>query len=182
MGPGLDPARLVAACHARDIGMVAVASPQGVAPALAVRDAAPEGLAVVAGQEVATTEGPLVGLFTERDVPAGLTPAEAAAAIHAQGGLVMVPDPSGPTGAPAPEALRAMGGAADLHEVRDPSAWEALRGAGLLPCAGSGAERADEVGARLTEMRAATDPAAFLAAVADARAPRPPRRRRRAPG
>jgi glycosyltransferase involved in cell wall biosynthesis len=181
MGPGLDPARLIAACRARDIGMVAVASPQGVAPARAVRAAAPEGLTVVPGQEVATAEGPLVGLFTERDVPAGLTLAETAAAIHAQGGLVMVPDPEGATGAPAPEALRTLGGAADLHEVRGASAWEVLRRAGLLPCAGSGAERADAVGAGLTEMRAAADPAAFLAAVADARAPRPPRRRRRAP-
>jgi glycosyltransferase involved in cell wall biosynthesis len=181
MGPGLDAARLIAACRARDIGMVAVASPAGVAPALAVRAAAPEGLTVVAGQEVTTTEGPLVGLFTEQDVPAGLTLAEAAAAIHAQGGLVMVPDPAGPGGAPPPESLRALGGAADLHEARGATAWEVLRRAGLLPCAGSGAERADEVGARLTEMRPATDPAAFLAAVADARTPRPPRRRRRAP-
>ena len=181
MGPGLDPARLVATCRAREIGLVAVASPEGVAPARAVREAAPEGLVVVAGQEVATAEGPLVGLFTDRDVPAGLTLAESAAAIHAQGGLVMVPDPAGPTGAPEPEALRALDGAADLYEARDASAWEVLRRVGLLPCAGSGAERADEVGARLTEMRAATDPAAFLAAVADARAPRPPRRRRRAP-
>ena len=123
-----------------------------------------------------------MGLFTDRDVPAGLTLAEAAAAIHDQGGLVMIPDPAGRPGAPAPEALRALGAAADLHEARDAEAWEVLRRAGLLACAGSGAERADEVGARLTEMRAATDPAAFLAAVADARTRRPPRRRRRAPG
>ena len=94
----------------------------------------------------------------------------------------MIPDPAGRPGAPAPEALRALGAAADLHEARDAEAWEVLRRAGLLACAGSGAERADEVGARLTEMRAATDPAAFLAAVADARTRRPPRRRRRAPG
>jgi glycosyltransferase involved in cell wall biosynthesis len=181
LGPGLDPARLVAACRARDIGMVAVASPEGVAPALAVRAAAPEGLRVVVGQEVATADGPLVGLFLREDVPAGLPLAETAAAIHAQGGLVMVPDPAGAPGGPAPEALRALGAAADLHEARDPGAWEVLRRAGLLPCAGSGAVRADEVGARLTEMRAAAEPAGFLAAVADARTPRPRRRRKRAP-
>jgi glycosyltransferase involved in cell wall biosynthesis len=182
MGPGLDPARLVATCRARDIGMVAVASPEGLAPALAVRAAAPEGLRVVVGQEVATADGPLVGLFLREDVPAGLPLAEAAAAIHAQGGLVMVPDPAGAPGGPGPEALRALAGAADLHEARDPGAWEVLRRAGLLPCAGSGAVRADEVGARLTEMRAAAEPGAFLAAVADARTPRPRRRRRRTPG
>jgi hypothetical protein len=122
-----------------------------------------------------------VGLFLREDVPAGLPLAGAAAAIHAQGGLVMVPDPAGPPGGPPPEALRALGDAADLHETRDAGAWEVLRRAGLLPCAGSGAVRADEVGARLTEMRAADGPAAFLAAVADARTPRPRRRRRRAP-
>jgi glycosyltransferase involved in cell wall biosynthesis len=181
MGPGLDAARLVAACRARDIGLVAVASPEGLGPALAVRDAAPEGLAVVAGQEIATAEGPLVGLFLREEVAGGRPLAETAAAIHAQGGLVMVPDPSSPPGGPAPEALRALGAAADVHESRDPGAWEVLRRAGLLPAAGSGAERADEVGARLTEMRAATDPAAFLAALPDARTPRPGRRRRRVP-
>ena len=110
MGPALDPARLVATCRARDIGMVAVASPEGVAPALAVRAAAPEGLRVIVGQEVATADGPLVGLFLHEDVPAGLALAEAAAAIHAQGGLVMVPDAAGAPGGPAPEALRALGG------------------------------------------------------------------------
>ena len=94
----------------------------------------------------------------------------------------MIPDPSSVTGAPPPEALRALGASVDLHEVRDADAWAGLRRHGLLPCAGSGAERLDEVGARLTEMRAAVDPAAFLAAVADARTPRPRRRRRRAPG
>ncbi|HTI34155.1 MAG TPA: glycosyltransferase, partial [Miltoncostaea sp.] len=136
MGAGLDPARLVAACRARGIGLVAVASPDGVAAAAAVRAAAPQGLGVIAGQEVATAEGPLVGLFLEEDVPAGRPLAETAAAIHAQGGLVMVPDPTGAPGGPAPEALRGLRGAADLHEARDPAAWEVLRRAGLVPCAG----------------------------------------------
>jgi hypothetical protein len=181
MGAALDPGRLVAALRARGIGLVAVASPDGVAAAAAVRAAAPEGLVVVAGQEVATAEGPLVGLFLDEDVPAGRSLAETAAAIHAQGGLVMVPDPAGAPGGPSPDALRSLGGAADLHEARDPAAWEVLRRAGLVPCAGSGAERADQVGSRLTEMRTATEPEAFLAAVADARTPRPRRRRRRAP-
>jgi hypothetical protein len=182
MGAGLDPARLVAACRARGIGLVAVASPDGVAAAAAVRAAAPQGLGVIAGQEVATAEGPLVGLFLDEDVPDGRPLAETAAAIHAQGGLVMVPDPTGAPGGPAPEALRGLRGAADLHEARDPAAWEVLRRAGLVPCAGSGAERADAVGASLTEMRPATGPEAFLAAVAEARTPRPWGRRRRAPG
>ena len=44
------------------------------------RDAAPDGLHVIVGQEVRTTTGDLIGLFLERAVPSGMSPAEAAAA------------------------------------------------------------------------------------------------------
>lgn len=180
MGPALGPDALLAACRARDVGLVAVASPDGIGPALAVRDRAPDDVRVIVGQEVATADGPIVGLFLAEDVPGGLELAQTAAAIHAQGGLVMVPDPLAPGGAPEAAALRALGAGADLHEMRDPAGWEALRRIGLLPCAGSGAERPREVGARLTEIALPDGPAALLAALADARAPGP-RRRRRAP-
>ena len=171
MGPGLDPEQLAAACRGRGIDLVAVASPEGVGPALVAR-ATLGGPSVIVGQEVATAEGPLIGLFLTEDVPAGRSCLATAEAIHAQGGLVMIPDPASVTGAPPPEALRALGASADLHEVRDAEAWAGLRRLGLLPCAGSGATTPDEVGAHVTEMRAAEDPAGLLAALADARSPR----------
>src|SRR3972149_5485820 len=43
--------------------------------ALAARDAAPEGLTVIVGEEIRSREGDLVALFVERPVPVGLSAA-----------------------------------------------------------------------------------------------------------
>jgi predicted metal-dependent phosphoesterase TrpH len=48
---------------------------------------------VIAGQEVTTRSGELVGLYLSEEVPSGLTLLEAVAAIHGQGGLVYLPHP-----------------------------------------------------------------------------------------
>ncbi len=48
---------------------------------------------VVAGQEVMTTAGELIGLFLERPIQTGLTPKETAIEIKAQGGLVYLEHP-----------------------------------------------------------------------------------------
>ena len=61
--------------------------------ALAARDAAPEGLTVIVGEEIRSREGDLVALFVERPVPVGLSAAETAAAVHEQGGLVGLAHP-----------------------------------------------------------------------------------------
>jgi glycosyltransferase involved in cell wall biosynthesis/predicted metal-dependent phosphoesterase TrpH len=183
--PSCPPAAIVAACAGRGIGVVAVASPEGIAPALAVAAAAPPELAVVVGQEVATTEGALVGLFLRADIPDGLTPAAAAAAVHAQGGLVVVPHPEGADVPPA-QTIRELGPAIDCHEVLcaaadGPAAEEAARLAlrlGMLGTAGSGATRPAQVGTVAMELPPFKDAAGLLEALADARLARPSRRRR----
>jgi predicted metal-dependent phosphoesterase TrpH len=48
---------------------------------------------VVAGEEVKTAAGELIGLFLERPVQSGLTPIETALEIKAQGGLVYLEHP-----------------------------------------------------------------------------------------
>jgi len=58
-----------------------------------VREAAPDGLSVIVGEEVRAREGDLVALFIERRIPAGLSAAETAAAVHEQGGLVGLAHP-----------------------------------------------------------------------------------------
>ena len=187
--PGTPPERIVAACRARALGAVAIASPEGTAPARAVADAAPGDLAVVVGQEIATTDGVLIGLFLAADVEAGLDPASAAAAVRAQGGVVMAPHPDGPAPPPSPRALRALAGEVDCHELvtgsaeahgEDETARIAQR-MGVLGCAGSGAARPEDVGAAVTELRPFHGPADFLDALADAHLARPPRRRRARP-
>jgi hypothetical protein len=45
------------------------------------------------GEEIRTTGGDLIGVFLERAVPPGLSPAEAVAAVREQGGLVGIPHP-----------------------------------------------------------------------------------------
>ena len=190
-GADLDAPAIVAACRRRGVGVVGVAAPGGIGPALAVAALAPADLAVVVGQEIATSDGVLVGLFLSRDVPEGLGPEEAAAAVHDQGGVVMVPHPDA-AATPSPEALRRLAGAVDCHEVLtaategagDESAALLARRLGLLGCAGSGAERPEQVGSAVTDLRPFHDPSDFLDALAGARVlrqPRTPRRREARP-
>lgn len=47
-------------------------------------------LSVIAGEEVTTSEGELIGLFLQERIPPGLTPEETANQIKEQGGLVML--------------------------------------------------------------------------------------------
>jgi hypothetical protein len=71
------------------------------------------GLAVVAGQEV-TTRGPalthIVGWFLETPVQRGMSLEDTVAAIHAQGGLVLIPHPFMPVyfGSIQPGMLRRL--------------------------------------------------------------------------
>ena len=184
--PGVAPERVVAACRERGIGAIAVAAPEGIETARAVAAAASDDLAVVIGQEIPTTDGALIGLFLVRDVEPGLDPAAAAAAVHAQGGVVLAPHPDGAPPPPSPEALRRLGGAVDCHElVSGPAEGQAeeetarmARRMGVLGCAGSGAARAEDVGSAVTELRPFHGASDFLEALAEAGFARPPRRRR----
>lgn len=170
-GRDLSPDQIVVACAERGIDVVCVTSPDGLGPGRAAAAAAPPSLSVIVGQEIATTEGALVGLFLTHPVAAGLVPEDAAAAVHAQGGLVMVPHPD--AGAPPAATLRRLAGSVDLHQVMsgaddvaDPAA-PALRRLGLRVCAGSGATRPQEVGTAVTELPSSDGPAALLDALDD---------------
>ena len=171
-GRGLSPDQIVAACAERGIGVVCVAAAEGLGPARAVAAAAPAALTVIVGQEIETTDGNLLGMFLTHPVATGLVPEDAAAAVRAQGGLVMVPHPD--AGAPSPEALRRLAGSIDCHPIlsgtddaAEPGA-PALRRLGMRVCAGSGATRPQEVGTAVTEMPAFDGPAAMLEALDDA--------------
>jgi hypothetical protein len=87
------PAKLVA--KARRIGLthLAITDHERVDGALRARDLAGDDLVVIVGEEVKSADGDLIGLYLERAVPPGLSAAETAAAIRAQGGIVGVPHP-----------------------------------------------------------------------------------------
>ena len=100
------------------------------------------GLTVIVGQEIRTTAGDLIGAFVREPVPVGLSPAEAIAAVHEQGGLVGIAHPfdrfRGSVGRGEADALDAVAVQVDWIET-----WNAR----LL--VGDGNVRAAELAQRL---------------------------------
>jgi predicted metal-dependent phosphoesterase TrpH len=91
-----SPASVVRAAASRGLTHLAITDHDTIDGALAAREhAAREGLdlTILIGQEVRTAEGDLIAVFLERPIESGLPPAEAIAAIRAQGGLVGIPHP-----------------------------------------------------------------------------------------
>jgi len=85
----------------RGLTHVAITNHNNVEGAIAVRDKVAElglddRLTVILGEEVSTSDGEVVGIFLQRTIPRGLTAAETADEIRAQGGLVSVPHPFDP--------------------------------------------------------------------------------------
>jgi len=85
----------------RGLTHVAVTDHNTIEGSVAVRDRAEQlgvadRLTVILGQEVSSADGEIIGLFIESTIPRGLSAAETADAIHAQGGLVSIPHPFDP--------------------------------------------------------------------------------------
>lgn len=97
---------------------------------------------MIVGQEIRTTAGDLIGTFLRTAVPVGLSPAEAIAAVHEQGGLVGMAHPfdrfRGSVGRGEAAALEAVATEVDWIE-----AWNARL---ML---GDGNARAAELAKRL---------------------------------
>lgn len=174
--PRIDPADLIAAAERLGLGAIAVAAPGGIGPALAVAALAPPALAVIVGQEIASAEGTLVGLFLAESIEDGLDARTTLARIHAQGGVAMIPHPAA-AGVPAPEVLHQLAGAIDCFEVLtgrpdagpQPDATPTLiQRLGVAATAGSGARAPEEVGTALTRLRPFHSAGDFLRALPDA--------------
>ena len=54
------------------------------------------GIEVIIGSEIMTTEGEIIGLFLNEEIPKGLTPEETIELIKEQGGLAIAPHPYSP--------------------------------------------------------------------------------------
>ena len=91
----LPAARLLAAAARRRLAAIAVTDHNSLGGALQARalvERDPEqfgGLAVIAGEEVKTSEGEITGLFLREPIPRGLTPEETIRRIKDQGGLAL---------------------------------------------------------------------------------------------
>jgi predicted metal-dependent phosphoesterase TrpH len=138
------------------------------------------GVRVIVGEEIRTPDGDVIGLFLTERVPYVLPVAEVVARIRAQGGLVYAPHPFDLVRSSLGRVLPGLcaEGAVDIVEAFNAKiADQALndRAAELAAAydlpggAGSDAHDAPGVGAAYLEMPDFDGPAAFLAALAEAR-------------
>lgn len=124
-----SPAKMVEKALRIGLTHLAITDHERIDGALRARDLAPDGLTVIIGEEVRTRAGDLIGLFLERAVPPGMSPAETAAAIHEQGGLVGLPHPfdrfrsSGGDKAAADAEVAALAAAVDYVEIHNARAY-----------------------------------------------------------
>lgn len=88
-----DPAAVVVTAARRGLTHLAITDHDRLDGALRARDAAPDDLEILVGQEVRTLDGDLIAVFIETPIPSGLPAAEAIDRIREQGGLVGVPHP-----------------------------------------------------------------------------------------
>jgi predicted metal-dependent phosphoesterase TrpH len=88
-----DPVKVARTAASRGLTHLIVSDHDTIAGAQKARDGAPDGLTVIVGEEIRTSEGDLVGAFLERPVPPGLSATDAIAAVRDQGGLVGIPHP-----------------------------------------------------------------------------------------
>jgi len=110
----VTPAELVAAALKAGLDLIAVTDHDTMDSVIETQSRGAEaGLSVVAGQEVTTgwpAQTHVVGWFLEKPVKRGMSIDDTVAAIHAQGGLVMVPHPFMPVyfGSIQPGMLRRL--------------------------------------------------------------------------
>ena len=88
-----SPESVVRAAARRGLTHLALTDHDTIEGALRGRDAAPDGLTVIVGEEVKTADGDLIALFLAEAVPPGLSALETIEAVRAQGGLVGIPHP-----------------------------------------------------------------------------------------
>ena len=110
----VTPAELVDAAVKAGVDLIAVTDHDTMASVKETQSQGEAaGLTVVAGQEVTTAwpaQTHIVGWFLEKPIKRGMSLEESVAAIHAQGGLVMVPHPFMPVyfGSIQPGMLRRL--------------------------------------------------------------------------
>lgn len=88
-----SPRAVAATAARRGITHLAITDHDTIDGALDARDHAPDGLAILVGEEVRTRDGDLIAVFLHEAVPPGMSAAETIAAVRQQGGLVGIPHP-----------------------------------------------------------------------------------------
>jgi predicted metal-dependent phosphoesterase TrpH len=88
-----DPRDIIKAARDRGLTHLAITDHDRIDVALQAREMAPDGLTIIVGEEVKTTDGDLICVFLEEAIPPGLSAVETITAARQQGGLVGIPHP-----------------------------------------------------------------------------------------
>jgi len=183
----IDPTELVDHAEAEGLGAIAVTDHNVFGGALEAADhARGRELIVIPGEEVKTdSQGEVIGLFLEREIPRGLSFEDTVAAIREQDGIVYLPHPFDRMHAiPGPKTLHRHLAEIDVFEVYNARLLfeahndEALRFArkyNLTMGAGSDAHVLQGVGTGAVRMRAFRDPEEFMISLRTAEVLRRPK-------
>jgi predicted metal-dependent phosphoesterase TrpH len=151
----MSPQQVVEAALLKGVGALAITDHNTMAGALVVQSIAP--FPVIVGEEVTTSDGELLGLFLQQQVPRGLSAMETLRLIKQQGGLAGVAHPFDRLRGESLDrgVLHELAEALDFIEVLNARvtfagdnrrAWEFARRWGLAATAGSDAHSKREVG------------------------------------
>ncbi len=169
-------AEVIKLCQRRGMQGIAITDHNSLAGGLEGVELAPPGFLVIPGEEVKSSEGEIIGLFLNEEIPGGLSPEETATRIREQGGVVIIPHPfdplrRSPLKTPALERLAAAGlvDAIEILNARMALKSHNLRGAefaarlGLPGTAGSDAHSRPEYAHAWIEIDQFSTPQEFLA-------------------
>jgi predicted metal-dependent phosphoesterase TrpH len=171
----IEPERVAARCRQLGLSPVFLTDHDTIDGALKVRAA---GVRVVVGEEIATAEGELIGLFLSERIPAGLSSREAVVRIKAQGGLVYLEHPYDSFRRHlSEEAIEKLADMIDIVEVLNGrSDFETNRRArdlcetlGAAPGGGSDAHTLGEIGSVYVEMEEFKGASDFLSNLSGSR-------------
>jgi predicted metal-dependent phosphoesterase TrpH len=88
-----SPKDMVKAAVDRGLTHLAITDHDRIDVAQEARSLAPDGLKIIVGEEVKTSDGDLICVFLESAIPPGMSAMETIAAAREQGGLVGIPHP-----------------------------------------------------------------------------------------
>ncbi len=150
---------LIARARESNLDRIALTDHNTVEGALALARIAPE--LAIAGEEIKTVEGEVIGLFITRRVPPFLTPEEAMDLIHGMGGLTYIPHPLDRRRANfLPERVVHLANRIDIIETYNPwcdasanqAAAQLAEDLGKVAATGSDSHSAEELGRSWMEM------------------------------
>jgi hypothetical protein len=87
-----EPRDIVSAAEKRGLNIICITDHNTLKGAMQVK-AIPSSVEVVVSEEVSSTEGEILALFVNEEIPAGLSAAETIDLIHSQGALAVAPHP-----------------------------------------------------------------------------------------